>query len=403
MKKYARFAERLRSEVLSRLVLEPRRASRTRRRVVQIVVGLAALVLVGLITWIAEADRSWAGVVAAVRSRPWIHAAAAVPDAGDYELWLSPVRGVSASRSDEEVIFDNHSEKVRYHFQPSTGTLAREPEPARASAEWRSLLGLFESVFRGDATLTDPFPGMKVLSQKRRSVEEAGRSRVEYQLDLRAGSIDRRLTIRVDPRTRLPESMTIAGLARGASPKDVPEEATFLFDYPDQGPADLHALGVPQATKIDDRVPGGELARLMDQVRSSRDRFPRNYLAIVTHALRSGTKPIPQFLWRKGEKWRREYRYPVARTPEERKALANLNPPPPGPEAVAWWLETTRTWRVSPIEICDGTAVYGDVSKSEKAEWKRVRNGTDLGAYRTLLPEFQGYPLLPEPSSSHLV
>jgi hypothetical protein len=107
------------------------------------------------------------------------------------------------------------------------------------------------------------------------------------------------------------------------------------------------------------------------------------------------------FIWRKGEKWRREYRFPLARTPEERRAFKELKFPPAGPEAAAWWREMTKGWRVNPIEICDGRAVYGDTSKTEKTEWKKVHSGPDLlGSYRSYLPEIQGYPDLLGPSPS---
>ncbi|HKI21028.1 MAG TPA: hypothetical protein VKA15_24255, partial [Isosphaeraceae bacterium] len=233
---------------------------------------------------------------------------------------------------------------------------------------------------------------------------EAGRSWTEYQLDLRADWGEMRLTFRVDPQSRLVESMTRVSTPRGDAPKEKPYEEKFTFDYPEQGPADIYALGVPRTATIDDRVPKGELARLYDGVKNSRDQFPRTYLAIVTHRLRSGERteyqPIPMFFWRKEKKWRREYRLPVARTPEERKVFNELKPPPAGPKAAVWWKEATKGWRVNPIEICDGSAVYGDTSKTEKTEWKKDHIGTDLGSYGSYLPEKLGYPGLPGPSPS---
>jgi hypothetical protein len=98
-------------------------------------------------------------------------------------------------------------------------------------------------------------------------------------------------------------------------------------------------------------------------------------------------KPIPEFVWRKGERWRREYRFPPARTPEDRRAFKELKFPTAGPNAAAWWEETTKGWNVSPMEICDGTAVYSNTSKSEKAEWKKVRSGAWLNPILRYLPE----------------
>jgi hypothetical protein len=305
-------------------------------------------------------------------------------------------------RRGEHAILDDYRRKVRETFDPQTKTLTREPESRIGKEQARSLQTLFDAIFRGDDTLNNPNPGWELVGQTCRNVQEAGRSWVEYRLDLRHDTAEERLTVRVDPQTRLPESMTIK-TSRGGAPKEEPSERKFTFAYPEQGPADIYALGVPRTATIDDRVPGGELARLHNGVSESRERFPRSYLAVVTHALRTDSTPLPMFLWRKGEKWRREYRWPVARTPEERGALHGLKPPPAGPEAVAWWRETTKGWRVNPMEICDGLAVYGDTSKTEKAAWTKIRNGTDLGSYRNYLPEIQGYPLLPGPLPSRSI
>ena len=395
-----RLARRLRKTVLARIGRDSPPARLTRRRAALGVVASAALVLVSVVVWVTGSDLSWAQVVAAVQAKPWIRATAKVPEVGTYESWFSPVRQVSASRDGENVFFDDYREKVRYRYESQKKTLVREPESPAGKAQSLSFQRLFDAIFRGNTKLDNPFPGVEIVNQKNRHLREAGRSWTEYQLDLRADSFDRRLTFRVDPQSRLVESMTVVSTTRGDSPKEKHDEVKFTFDYPEQGPADIYALGVPRTATIDDRVPKGELARLHDGVKNSRDRFPRTYLAIVTRSVRSGSRPIPMFIWRKEEKWRREYRLPVARTPEERKVFNELKPPPAGPTAAAWWRETTKGWRMNPIEICDGSAVYGDTSKTEKAEWKKVRSGSDLGSYRSYLPEIQGYPNLPGPSKS---
>jgi hypothetical protein len=378
-----RYARRLRRMVLARVSPQPHSSRWTRRHTAMGLAGLAALVLIGVILWPVGPELSWAQVVSAVRAKPWIHGTANVPEEGTHEFWLSPARGISASRSGELVYFDDDRAQVSYCFDRQQKTLVREPEIPGRNEQAHSFLRLLDAVFRGDAKLDNPFPGMELVDQRRRHLQWAGRPWVEYQLDLRADSAEDRLTLLIDPQSRLPESMTILSTRRDDSPREKPTEVKFTFDYPEQGPADVYALGVPHDATIDDRVPNGELARLHEGMKNSRERFPRTYLVVVTHAVRSGIQPIPMFIWRKGDKWRREYRLPVARTPEERKALRELKPPPAGPEAAAWWKERTKGWRMDPMEICDGFAVFGDTSKTEKAQWKRVRSGTDLGSYRS--------------------
>jgi len=395
-----RSAQRLKETVLARIGRDAPRARLTRRRAALSVVASAALVLVGVVVWVTGSDLSWAQVVAAVQAKPWIHGTVKWPDGRTHESWFSPLRQVSAGGDSEQLVFNDYREKVRYIYDSQEKTLVFEPESPAVTERSLSFQRLFDAIYRGNAKLDNPFPEMEIVNQKKRHLREGGRSWIEYQLELRADWGDVRLTFRVDPQSRLVESMTDITTPRGDASREKHSEVKWTFDYPEQGPADIYALGVPRTATIDDRVPKGELARLYDGVKNGRDRFPRTYLAIVTHSLRSGSQPIPMFIWRKEKKWRREYRLPVAGTPEERKAFRGLKFPPAGPEAAAWWKDTTKGWRVNPLEMCDGSAVYADTSKTEKIEWKKDHIGTDLGSYGSYLPEKLGYPGLPGRSPS---
>ena len=59
----------------------------------------------------------------------------------------------------------------------------------------------------------------------------------------------------------------------------------FVLDYPEEGPADIYALGVPRSAKIVDRVPKPDLARVIDGVKTSRQRFADSYYAIVAETM----------------------------------------------------------------------------------------------------------------------
>jgi hypothetical protein len=371
-------------------VHRPMTLGRTKRRAVLCLAGVAAALLVGLAVGLLGSAPTWAQVVAAVRAKPWVHATVKTTTGKTAEFWLSAEREVAASRDDDRICFDNYPEKSRYTYDTRKKTLVREPESRVDREQWQSMLNLFDAVFHGDATLSNPLPGTQLVGQKHRTLTEAGRSWTDYQLDLTADSAGVRLTFRVDPRTRLPKSMAFVSTPHSDAPKMASIEAEFVFDYPEQGPADIYALGVPRSARVDDRVPHGELARLLDGINNSRDKFPQTYLAAVS---RGNAKALPQFIWRKGEKWRREYRFP--RTPEDRAAFKRLSPPPAGPQAAVWWKETTKNWRAMPMEICDGAAIYAQVGKTEKDEWKKIENGASLRLISNYLPERAGYPLPP--------
>ena len=172
----------------------------------------------------------------------------------------------------------------------------------------------FEAIFRGDAKLDNPFPRQQLVGQKRRQFQEAGCSWIEYQLDVRTDLAARTLTFRVDAQTRLPASLTMALTAEGLTPGKIERrEMTYTFDYPERGPADIFALGVPRTAKVVDRVPTGAVAQVMDGIKASRDKFPETYLAIVTECRASIRCRYPRSFVQ-GTKWRREMRLPVTRT-----------------------------------------------------------------------------------------
>jgi len=406
------YAETLRARILGRLGSPSRPRLRVTTRAALLLAGVAGLVLLGLLFWSRGSDTGWTQVVAAMRAKSWIHTTVTLPDGTRAESWISPTADVSASREGDRVTFDDYRAKVRYCYDPDKKVLVRTPASSAFKESVLSFLRLFEAILRGDRAVSSPLPGVELVSQTRSHAEERGRSWIVYELVLRSDAVENRLRLRVDPQTLLLHSMTIIapiddemraklreesskGKIKGELPKGDRMEATMFFDYPDHGPADIYALGVPRSVPLEDRVPQGDLARVIDGVNQSREKFPKTYLAIVTKAFGTDSMPAPQFLWRKGDRWRREYRYPVAHTLEERKAINALKFPPAGTDMVAWWKATTRGWRVQPMEFCDGNAVYGDVGKTSEPEWKKIHSGAGfVGEVQWMVPERQGYPHL---------
>src|SRR5262249_42252661 len=101
-----------------------------------------------------------------------------------------------------------------------------------------------------------------------------------------------KMLIRVDPTTGLPRTWDII------APDGVIHQT---LDYPETGPADILALGVPATAKRVDRVPGDDLNRILDGMTLGRNRFD-DYCAYVWY---EGQKPANvNRVWRKGHRWR---------------------------------------------------------------------------------------------------
>src|SRR5262249_47463011 len=154
------------------------------------------------------------------------------------------------------------------------------------------------------------------------------------------------LIFRVDPETKLPRSMRVAG----NEPKETVE---FALDYPERGPADIYALGVPQKAKVVDRVPAADLTRCLDGLQAGRQRF-ESYQALIVESLvqKDNTEQILMLtlVWRDGKRWRMERGVS--------KAGWGIAPPKEWPEqnadVTAWLKEYAASLRFVPWIVCDG-------------------------------------------------
>ena len=186
------------------------------------------------------------------------------------------------------------------------------------------------------------------MKQKRRTLKDAGRQWVEYDLTLRSLQEEQtaRMLFRVDPATRLPSSVTVT------SPGMKPPTMQFIFSYPEKGPVDVYALGVPRDAKLVDLVPPADLARVIDGIKASAERFgPYFTINVITDAGQPWYQGTPFLVWRKGNRHRFDVGIaePTAIPPD---------PPPLNADKTAWWKERCkRLWYV-PGEVCDGDTFF---------------------------------------------
>jgi hypothetical protein len=366
----------------------------------------AVLAAIGAFLWFGRPAPSWAQVAEAMRARPWIRATAEIEDGLQHEFWIAPQRGVSASRRGERVQYHDHALRLSHIYEPDEKRLYRLPDASdHFWNEFRSFSTALEGIFRGEAALDSP-TGDEVVEQSRRWVEDAGDRWIEYELVLRRLSREPgreatwRLLFRVDPESRLPRSMTIRALT---------EVIEFTFEYPEQGPVDIHALDVPRDVELVDRVPPEDLDRLLAANQVGRVRFDDYHAVVVeTFGADQPWRSINLYrVWRSGNRWRFERGSvkPTYRHPE---------PPVPGTDMVAWWKEQYHQFDFIPLAVCDGETVYrSDLAESNRRErvWSAVhRIAPDLQpgeAFKSSLPiwhrmnqfmpEFFGYPDLQIP------
>ena len=144
-----------------------------------------------------------------------------------------------------------------------------------------------------------------------------------------------RVRLLVDPGSRLPRFWDIESSGG--------ERLRREFDYPESGPADIVAMGVPATARRVDRVPADDLVRVLDGLKTGRNRFD-DYCGYVL----SGSNAWR--VWRKGHKWRVESIFT--------KDGSSPRPFAPGNADAAWWRGHQKEFYFEPQAVCDGRTVW---------------------------------------------
>ncbi len=297
--------ERLRSLLLERLC--PTRPARRWKARLLVGSGLAALSVVLALLTFGRPAIAWAQVSEALQGRPWVHCAMGGPDGKPlFEQWLSSNRDLAGERAEPEISFHDSKRKVLTKYVPAEGVVYRLPEPpVGTQGDTNFLPRVLDQLRDSKGPAKFPFPGMELIGQTRREVEEGTKKWLEIELTLRAAGGSRggplSMRIRVDPATKLPKSLDM-----------VAEDGiryTAAIDYPDRGPADIDDLGVPRNAKVVDRFPPDEVGRAMAGLKAGRHQFD-DYCASVVEERVLPTNDLPRItvhrVWRKGPKLRIE-------------------------------------------------------------------------------------------------
>lgn len=406
--------DRVRGMVLER-TKTPAIATRWPRRLtLMAAAGIAASLLIGLVLWNEFASPSWADVLEATQSKRWIHGVYSFPGSDERreEFWFSPSLQLAAARGGEKIVFSDLKRKVRFRYDPAKETVVRSPESG--GNDVHSLQAVFNGILRGDDTLGSPLPRGETVAQRRNEIEQGGQRWFEYELTVKSrmggpnpSTLTSEFVFRVDPETRLVRSMLVSQRTDGKS--TFPEQVIVDFDYPEQGPEDIYALGVPRSTKLDDRFPAGKLAEIVEANKVGRRKLVP-YCAVVDKSLGEPKGLLdldPHRLWRTSTKWRLETAYPTREVVAAVREAMKAATPPEDLATLAWWDELLGHFNMRPREVCDGKTLCWPSDEDPKMrKWKVVHQfPTELttvrGVARIYAVEEYAYPSLMIPSDRY--
>ena len=128
---------------------------------------------------------AWSQVAEATRAMPWIHIKVGGGKDKSQETWISFSRNIVAARDGKTVRYDDLGSGIGYEYDLQKKKLFRLSAIDHTAKEFKSVEGLFQAIFRGDAIRGEDFFGPRLIKQRQRTVTEQGRQWILYELELR--------------------------------------------------------------------------------------------------------------------------------------------------------------------------------------------------------------------------
>jgi hypothetical protein len=333
-----------------------------RRWKIGLVAATAALALFA-INLALRPSLGFAEVAAAVLRQPWIHVRTVFADKHVVEGWYSPGKDLAASVSPDSIQFQDYRVNLNYSYDPAKRTLYRLPECRPAERGFiESMIAVLGVIAQKEHVPGKPleeltFLGrywgqMKVLDQQLEKVTENGQPWLDYRLTVSRSDLPDPLQMlfRVDAKARLLRLCRVTGREKGQ-----PATCEMQFDYPQTGPADIYAVGVPRSAPLVDRVPAGDLKRIFDSLRAGRERMD-NYRAICVDIAEGidndwWTNETPRLFYRKGDRFRSDgvIARPGDAAPSKPAADADMG---------KWWHNRLASFRCYPHTVIRGSTTY---------------------------------------------
>jgi len=236
----------------------------------------------------------------------WLHATGTA-GGEEVEGWFSlrPFR-TFLKRGDQVEAADAEAHR-EYKYDPATNTLTvsyvpEVPEEMRQAPSF--LAAMLAQLERAEQE--------GLIEITKRHVLADGRKYEVYTVTLNNEEA-MEATLTVDSSTqRLVRIESQASPPGGCGPMEL------AFDYPDSGPADIYALGVPRDAKVVENLPTTDLLQLHEEVEQARNSFAPSYRAIIWRGHASGDRAeyrLDQLVvvYKKNGRYRLEWgREPVA-------------------------------------------------------------------------------------------
>jgi hypothetical protein len=301
-------------------------------------------------------------VADAVAKQAWVHVRSVRPSGRKIENWYSLPQKIVAFRGNDTIEYHDHHRKVYDSYDEKEQVLYRLPAANEGRLnQYESAVNAITALFQLGRPVDKPLEtldflgsdreGMKLVSQDVEKVTENGRSWLDYRLTVTHPELTGPMTLwfRVDAASKLPRLFRMEWVSKGER-----VSGETQFDYPESGPRDVYALGVPRAAKIVDRVPRDDVRRIVMALEAGRERMDPYRAVFVRHGARLDYAwwcDMPSVFYRQGDK---------LRTDEVARWEGDIVKDRPAPDADlgAWWRKRVAFFRWYPDYVMIGSTWY---------------------------------------------
>jgi hypothetical protein len=220
---------------------------------------------------------AFADMANAMKTEPWVHiksSGLSAGTSGPSELWVSFKSKINAAKTlNGQVTFINLNEHKSYTYEPNNHSITMDYVYETDYPEYfSSPVSIVESMNRQleaqgakITTSISEYKGQKViLQQTTLSVNNSGYS----------------VNLYIQPESKLLLCAQVQTTDSGGNSK---EPGEISFDYPQTGPSDIYALGVPRDASIIDKFPSKDFMAIWDNYRRVCDEATQKYIAVITH------------------------------------------------------------------------------------------------------------------------
>ena len=224
------------------------------------------------------ATPAFAKMIEAMKKMPWAHAVLQMQREDHEEqgeFWYSFAPTIEASKEqDGKLTLYDYSKQVTYAYDPSTeqvtiSSLGKRKFAVGAGSPWELLEKTVEELSKNE--------GAQVT---RKSDEYNGRNVEVHKVRVpRKVGIEEWLFI-ADSSTHLIMAVKLKGYDPDGN---VMVNGELIFDYPDDGPADIYELGAPRSAAVIDNRTKPEAEEILRTYKAYCQNAPSRYIAVAVH------------------------------------------------------------------------------------------------------------------------